>query len=248
MMLVTWTCVPPIWLAMLPQKFSAATMCDRPSPTSVRRPPCSERPRTRSHRRRATSEPRAQGRGPYGTPFRMTARFGARPSARTLEREWFPLQSVEEKRYARAWPTTSRSLVAARLRRAGQRHDRRAAGSSSRPWPAPIVRSPRPSCRRRRPGCHRAPRTGTWRSSSRSGSCTGYSAATSSPGSSSPRSSPATTITMVCVSCGAVEDFEAPQRVEQGSPTPSASSCPRPGFRAESHRLDLLGTCANCAD
>src|ERR1041385_2710102 len=30
MTLVTWTCAPPTWLTMLPQKFSAATICSPP--------------------------------------------------------------------------------------------------------------------------------------------------------------------------------------------------------------------------
>ena len=53
---------------------------------------------------------------------------------------------------------------------------------------------------------------------------------------------------LVCVSCGAVEDFEAPRGVEQGLADAIGQFMSATGFRAEAHRLDLLGTCADCAD
>jgi Fur family ferric uptake transcriptional regulator len=53
---------------------------------------------------------------------------------------------------------------------------------------------------------------------------------------------------LVCVSCGVVEDFEAPRPVEKGLADAIGQLSARTGFRAETHRLDLLGTCANCAD
>ncbi len=52
---------------------------------------------------------------------------------------------------------------------------------------------------------------------------------------------------LVCLSCGVVEDFEAPRRVEQGLADAIGQFTSGTGFRAEAHRLDLLGTCANCA-
>ena len=53
---------------------------------------------------------------------------------------------------------------------------------------------------------------------------------------------------LVCVSCGVVEDFEAPKRVEQGLAEAIGRFASETGFRAETHRLDLLGTCERCAD
>ena len=53
---------------------------------------------------------------------------------------------------------------------------------------------------------------------------------------------------LVCVTCGSVEDFEVPQRVEKGLADAMGDLAAGTGFRAESHRLDLLGTCANCID
>ena len=52
---------------------------------------------------------------------------------------------------------------------------------------------------------------------------------------------------LVCMSCGVVEDFEAPQRVEQGLAEAIGRFASETGFRAETHRLDLLGTCERCA-
>ena len=52
---------------------------------------------------------------------------------------------------------------------------------------------------------------------------------------------------LVCLSCGAVEDFEAPRRVEKGLADAIGELTSASGFRAETHRLDLLGTCASCA-
>jgi Fe2+ or Zn2+ uptake regulation protein len=51
---------------------------------------------------------------------------------------------------------------------------------------------------------------------------------------------------MVCVSCGSVEDFEVPERVEKGLAAAIGDLTAGTGFRATSHRLDLLGTCADC--
>jgi Fur family transcriptional regulator, ferric uptake regulator len=52
---------------------------------------------------------------------------------------------------------------------------------------------------------------------------------------------------LVCIRCGAVEDFEAPVRVEKGLADAIGRYTSETGFRAESHRLDLLGTCESCA-
>lgn len=51
---------------------------------------------------------------------------------------------------------------------------------------------------------------------------------------------------LVCRSCGSVEDFEAPKQVEQGLADAISKFATGTGFRAEAHRLDLLGTCASC--
>jgi Fur family transcriptional regulator, ferric uptake regulator len=52
---------------------------------------------------------------------------------------------------------------------------------------------------------------------------------------------------LVCLNCGTVEDFDAPRRVEQGLADAIARLSSGTGFRAEAHRLDVLGTCASCA-
>lgn len=46
---------------------------------------------------------------------------------------------------------------------------------------------------------------------------------------------------LVCVSCGSVEETEL-----CGAPAPSVLKR-RHGFRAETHELDVYGTCARCA-
>jgi len=51
---------------------------------------------------------------------------------------------------------------------------------------------------------------------------------------------------LVCTLCGAVEDFEASTEVEQGLAEAISRFETGTGFRAESHRLDLLGTCESC--
>lgn len=51
---------------------------------------------------------------------------------------------------------------------------------------------------------------------------------------------------LVCVSCGAVEDFTPPARVERTIANVIGQLTTATGFRAESHRLDLLGTCGDC--
>jgi Fe2+ or Zn2+ uptake regulation protein len=52
---------------------------------------------------------------------------------------------------------------------------------------------------------------------------------------------------LVCISCGSVEDFEAPPKVEKGLDDAIGRFRSTTGFRAATHRLDLLGTCGRCA-
>ena len=52
---------------------------------------------------------------------------------------------------------------------------------------------------------------------------------------------------LVCLRCGAVEDFDAPAPLERGLADAIRRLTDGTGFRADSHRLDLLGTCATCA-
>lgn len=51
---------------------------------------------------------------------------------------------------------------------------------------------------------------------------------------------------LVCVSCGAVEDFEASPQLERGLASAIKQFTSGTGFRAETHRLDILGNCASC--
>ena len=53
---------------------------------------------------------------------------------------------------------------------------------------------------------------------------------------------------LVCVACGAIEDFSPSVRFERSLANLIDSVAGAPaGFRPHDHRLDLLGTCANCA-
>ncbi len=52
---------------------------------------------------------------------------------------------------------------------------------------------------------------------------------------------------LVCVTCGSVQDLDPPKRVEQGLADWIGAVATSTGFQAETHRLDLLGTCATCA-
>jgi Fe2+ or Zn2+ uptake regulation protein len=52
---------------------------------------------------------------------------------------------------------------------------------------------------------------------------------------------------LVCVSCGGVEDFTLPTRFERSLDDMVVRVTAASGFRAESHRLDLLGVCSSCA-
>ena len=50
---------------------------------------------------------------------------------------------------------------------------------------------------------------------------------------------------LICSSCGSVEDFTAPPALERTLHRVMGELAG--GFIAESHRLDLIGTCATCA-
>jgi Fur family ferric uptake transcriptional regulator len=51
---------------------------------------------------------------------------------------------------------------------------------------------------------------------------------------------------MVCVNCGAVEDFTVPSPLEQSLDRLFGQVAEGTGFTPKGHRLDLLGTCGNC--
>lgn len=51
---------------------------------------------------------------------------------------------------------------------------------------------------------------------------------------------------LVCRRCGAVEDFAAPPALERRVGALMAEVGAAHGFQPESHRLDVLGTCADC--
>lgn len=51
---------------------------------------------------------------------------------------------------------------------------------------------------------------------------------------------------MVCVSCGSIEDFTVPTRLEQSLDKLFGKVTEGTGFTPQAHRLDLLGTCGNC--
>jgi Fur family ferric uptake transcriptional regulator len=52
---------------------------------------------------------------------------------------------------------------------------------------------------------------------------------------------------LICVNCGTVEDFEVPRQFEKVFADAIGQFTTGTGFRVETHRLDLLGTCAKCA-
>ena len=51
----------------------------------------------------------------------------------------------------------------------------------------------------------------------------------------------------VCSSCGQIEDFTLPAAVEAALDKALGRIAKRAAFSAQSHQLDLLGVCANCA-
>jgi Fur family transcriptional regulator, ferric uptake regulator len=52
---------------------------------------------------------------------------------------------------------------------------------------------------------------------------------------------------LVCSRCGAVEDVQIPPRLERSMEQALDAIAESSGFTTVSHRLDLLGTCRNCA-
>jgi Fe2+ or Zn2+ uptake regulation protein len=52
---------------------------------------------------------------------------------------------------------------------------------------------------------------------------------------------------LICSSCGGVTDFQVPDAVEHDLEAALARAARRAGFRARSHRLDLVGTCSTCS-
>jgi Fe2+ or Zn2+ uptake regulation protein len=51
---------------------------------------------------------------------------------------------------------------------------------------------------------------------------------------------------LICSSCGAVEDFTVSKQLEERLTSAMTSVARRTGFHPTHHRLDLLGSCANC--
>ena len=52
---------------------------------------------------------------------------------------------------------------------------------------------------------------------------------------------------LICSSCGAVEDFTVSKQLEQRLTSAMTSVARRTGFQPTHHRLDLLGSCADCS-
>jgi Fe2+ or Zn2+ uptake regulation protein len=51
---------------------------------------------------------------------------------------------------------------------------------------------------------------------------------------------------LVCVACGSVDDYTVPPRFERSMVKTLEEVAAETGFRAEFHRLDLVGVCARC--
>ena len=52
---------------------------------------------------------------------------------------------------------------------------------------------------------------------------------------------------LICSTCGAVEDFTVSKQLEERLTSAMTSVARRTGFQPTHHRLDLLGSCADCA-
>lgn len=52
---------------------------------------------------------------------------------------------------------------------------------------------------------------------------------------------------LICTACGAVADVEVPAFLEQAMERAAAEVGRSRGYRIETHRLDLVGTCPACA-
>lgn len=51
---------------------------------------------------------------------------------------------------------------------------------------------------------------------------------------------------LVCVSCGSVDDYDVPARFERRMAEAIDEVSAETGFRAQFHRLDLVGVCSRC--
>lgn len=51
---------------------------------------------------------------------------------------------------------------------------------------------------------------------------------------------------VICIECGAVDDFVVAARAERSLDAAIAKALEDTGFRPAGHRLDVLGTCADC--
>jgi Fe2+ or Zn2+ uptake regulation protein len=51
---------------------------------------------------------------------------------------------------------------------------------------------------------------------------------------------------LICTTCGTVSDFELPPAVEKTLDSAFNASAAAANFQIEGHRLDLIGSCANC--
>ena len=52
---------------------------------------------------------------------------------------------------------------------------------------------------------------------------------------------------LICTSCGAVTDFEMADEVEHQIEAALSQAARRSGYQVHGHRLDLVGTCPDCA-
>jgi Fur family ferric uptake transcriptional regulator len=52
---------------------------------------------------------------------------------------------------------------------------------------------------------------------------------------------------LVCSQCGRVEDLPASHGIERSVAAAVAEAARKAGFRTDHHRLDLVGTCADCS-
>ena len=52
---------------------------------------------------------------------------------------------------------------------------------------------------------------------------------------------------LICTTCGKVDDFTASRQLERTIDTALAKVADSAGFNLSSHRLDLIGVCADCA-
>lgn len=53
---------------------------------------------------------------------------------------------------------------------------------------------------------------------------------------------------LICTSCGRIEDFVVPDDIETNVNAAFAGVMEKTGFEPGSHRIDLIGTCADCRD